>query len=203
MNLDPELVSQALRILPSVAFWWVQRRRVPWLYDEVFSEGLAVLPELLERYKPERSKLRKYLFWSVTQRLTDWWRNSGDKSRVGARVPRLCDKRRDWDEAFHRPMVRIGYIDKGGDHKARFAEDVLLATHDSGPEHSDLRDLVKALLLRVSPRERELLLLHYFEELTYREIGQVLNLTESRVCQMEKLALRRIRDNISQKKRRR
>ena len=193
MTLDPALVDQALRILPAVVWCWVRGRRLMWLYDEVLSEALFALPEVLRRYKPDKSALRGYLFSTVIHRITDWHRESGDKSVCGARVPRLCDRRKDWDMAFHRPRVRIGYTGRHGECKASFAEDVLLATHDPGYDRVDLRDLVKTLLLRVSRREREIILLYYFESLTFREIGEVLNLGESRICQLHNRAMCRIR----------
>lgn len=49
-------------------------------------------------------------------------------------------------------------------------------------------ELVKALQ-KLSERERLLLSLYYYEELTFKEIGQVLNITESRVCQLHARAL--------------
>jgi RNA polymerase sigma factor for flagellar operon FliA len=43
---------------------------------------------------------------------------------------------------------------------------------------------LRAAVARLSPRDQTVLSLYYEEELTYREIGQVLSVTESRICQI-------------------
>ena len=47
-------------------------------------------------------------------------------------------------------------------------------------DHARVRELVA----RLPERERTVLSLYYEEELTYREIGEVLGVTESRICQI-------------------
>src|SRR5205823_13396327 len=47
-------------------------------------------------------------------------------------------------------------------------------------DHARVRDLVAQL----PDRERVILSLYYEEELTYREIGQVMGVSESRICQI-------------------
>ena len=55
----------------------------------------------------------------------------------------------------------------------------------------------------LSEKERIVIVLYYYERLTFREIGSILQLTESRVCQIHskiiarlKVKLRRIRDDL-------
>ncbi|MFN8358858.1 MAG: FliA/WhiG family RNA polymerase sigma factor [Candidatus Kapaibacterium sp.] len=43
---------------------------------------------------------------------------------------------------------------------------------------------ISAYLLKLPERKRLVMMMYYFEELTFKEIGQVLNVTESRVCQI-------------------
>jgi RNA polymerase sigma factor for flagellar operon FliA len=45
-------------------------------------------------------------------------------------------------------------------------------------------------------KERQILRLYYFAGLTMKEIGQRLNLSESRVCQIHGQALERVRDEL-------
>lgn len=67
------------------------------------------------------------------------------------------------------------------------ADPLLHAQSDS------LRDRVTAAIGRLPPREQLLLSLYYNEELNLREIGEVLDLTESRVCQLHGRAVMRLR----------
>ena len=47
-------------------------------------------------------------------------------------------------------------------------------------------------------RERTLISLYYYEKLTLKEIGRVLAITESRVCQIHTRAVMRLRENLQQ-----
>jgi RNA polymerase sigma factor FliA len=60
-------------------------------------------------------------------------------------------------------------------------------------EDSDQRHLVSRLIDRLPERERQVLALYYYEELTMQEIGDVLGVTESRVSQMHSSAVLRLR----------
>ncbi|MCS7235323.1 MAG: FliA/WhiG family RNA polymerase sigma factor [Armatimonadota bacterium] len=76
------------------------------------------------------------------------------------------------------------------------------ATDSGGPEEAAERgELLEALrrgLQRLSERERLVLGLYYYEGLTLAEIGAILDLTESRVCQIQATALLRLRTFLAQ-----
>ena len=46
-------------------------------------------------------------------------------------------------------------------------------------------------------RERTVLMMYYYDGLTLTEIGQVLGVTESRVCQIHTKALRQLRSKLA------
>lgn len=60
-------------------------------------------------------------------------------------------------------------------------------------EYRETLDDLVACLDELSERERLILSLYYHEELTMREIGQVLDVTEGRICQIHGRALHRLR----------
>lgn len=68
---------------------------------------------------------------------------------------------------------------------------------EAGPyvqlERRELRGRLAAALAELPERERQVLALSYDEELTLAEIGQVLGLTESRICQIRSQAVARLR----------
>jgi RNA polymerase sigma factor for flagellar operon FliA len=70
------------------------------------------------------------------------------------------------------------------------------ATVELGPEgaldREETRDLVAAAIESLPKKERMVLSLYYFEELTMREVGEVLGVTESRVSQLHSKALERL-----------
>jgi RNA polymerase sigma factor for flagellar operon FliA len=57
----------------------------------------------------------------------------------------------------------------------------------------ELRDLLQRALSDLQPRERQVLSLYYFEELTMKEVGAVLGVGEARVSQIHSAALVRLR----------
>ncbi|MFN3533831.1 MAG: sigma-70 family RNA polymerase sigma factor, partial [Desulfatiglandales bacterium] len=59
--------------------------------------------------------------------------------------------------------------------------------------------LVEALR-SLDEKEKLVLSLYYVEELTMKEIAQVLNLTESRISQIHARAIRRLRSRLRKKK---
>jgi len=60
-------------------------------------------------------------------------------------------------------------------------------------ERAQLAGMVRAGLTRLEPRDQTLLSLYYVEGFPYAEIGRVLGVTESRVCQLHSRALLRLR----------
>lgn len=54
---------------------------------------------------------------------------------------------------------------------------------------SDLRERLIGAIHLLSEREQQVLALYYTEELTYKEIGRILGISESRVCQLHSRAI--------------
>lgn len=72
------------------------------------------------------------------------------------------------------------------------------------PEAIIEREEVKRLLVdainRLPQKEREVVALYYYEELTLKEIGEVLGVTESRISQLHTKAILRLRGYLSRLK---
>ena len=63
---------------------------------------------------------------------------------------------------------------------------------------NELKIVLKKALDFLPEKERLILSLYYYEELTMKEIGKVVNLTESRVCQLHTQAILRLRGNLKE-----
>ncbi|MBC7345331.1 MAG: sigma-70 family RNA polymerase sigma factor, partial [Clostridia bacterium] len=57
------------------------------------------------------------------------------------------------------------------------------------------RDLARAIA-ELPERDRIVITLYYYEGLTLREIGEVLGVTESRVCQLHGRAVAKLREKL-------
>ena len=66
-----------------------------------------------------------------------------------------------------------------------------------GLQKSELRDVITNGL---SEKEKLVIILYYFEELTLKEIGAILELSESRVCQIHSEVLVRLKGVLGPRK---
>ncbi len=60
-------------------------------------------------------------------------------------------------------------------------------------ERSERQDMLVQAILQLPDQQQKVLNLYYYEELTLKEIGSVLEVTESRVCQVHSAAMKRLR----------
>ena len=78
--------------------------------------------------------------------------------------------------------------------------DTLKSSDKTNPEYLAEREevqkeIVKALK-KLPPKEQEVLILYYWEELTLKEIGKVLEVSESRVSQLHGKAIQDLRHSL-------
>jgi RNA polymerase sigma factor FliA len=75
-------------------------------------------------------------------------------------------------------------------------------TDDNAPDpaavmdQTDLKDRVADAIARLPEREKLVIALYYYENLTLREIGEVLGVTESRISQLHTKAVLRLRSRL-------
>lgn len=75
-------------------------------------------------------------------------------------------------------------------------EDVKVKDPSKTFEIEEMKDMIADAINHLPERERIVVSLYYFEGLTMREIGEVLSVTESRVCQMHTKAILRLRARL-------
>jgi RNA polymerase sigma factor for flagellar operon FliA len=63
-------------------------------------------------------------------------------------------------------------------------------------DQSELKDRVAEAIARLPEREKLVIALYYYENLTLREIGEVLGVTESRISQLHTKAVLRLRSRL-------
>ena len=75
------------------------------------------------------------------------------------------------------------------------------ATPDTNPANSteffELKETLAAAINLLPEKERLVIALYYYEELTLKEISRVLHLTEARISQLHKQAIKRMRDYLA------
>jgi RNA polymerase sigma factor for flagellar operon FliA len=64
-------------------------------------------------------------------------------------------------------------------------------------DQSEVKEMIADAISRLPEREKLVITLYYYEELTLREIGEVLGVTESRVSQLHTKAILRLKARLS------
>ena len=64
-------------------------------------------------------------------------------------------------------------------------------------EKQEIRKVVASAIQELPEKEKKVLILYYYEDLTLKEIGEVLEVTESRISQMHTKAILRLRTKLT------
>ncbi len=92
-------------------------------------------------------------------------------------------------------LLRQNTFEEGGAGFAELLEQEYLDPF-SAVNLAQVRQLVAQAITALSDKEKLVVSLYYFEELTMKEIGLVLGYTESRICQMHSKAMLRLRAKL-------
>ena len=88
----------------------------------------------------------------------------------------------------------------GGDRSDRTTLGDTIADATAGPvalfEDKEAKEILSQAIAKLGERERTVLSLYYYENLTLAEIGEILGVTESRVCQIHTKAVLQLRSRL-------
>jgi RNA polymerase sigma factor for flagellar operon FliA len=120
--------------------------------------------------------------------------------KVGISVEELEDSLTDISRSSIAALDELWTISgSGGDQVALI--DTIEDTHGPEPQsafaQTELREAVADAITRLPEREKLVITLYYYEDLTLREIGEVLGVTESRVSQLHTKAILRLKARLS------
>ena len=88
---------------------------------------------------------------------------------------------------------------RGGDSAAMIdtIEDIDAPDPQGSLSQTEMKEAIGEAIARLPEREKLVVTLYYYEELTLREIGEVLGVTESRVSQLHTKAILRLKARLS------
>ena len=102
-------------------------------------------------------------------------------------------------------LVALDETMQGDDSERQALIDTLEDTSSPDPsatfEDAEMREILSEAINRMSEREKTVVVLYYFEGMTLAQIGQVLGVTESRVCQVHTKAVLGLRTKIQSRTR--
>ncbi len=211
-----ELVVQYLPAVRAMAYRLRERLPSSIDVDDLISIGTEEMIKLSRRY----DKLQNDSFWGFGKKrvygsMLDYLRSLDVMSRANRRLVKLVAKEIDKYLAIYEEEPSDEYISEitGEDiikiREARDGTKVISVmpineqiTIYSGEnttdlvEKDELLEVVKDILLGFKEREQMIIQLYYFEELSLKEISEVLSISESRISQIHKKLLGKIRNQL-------
>lgn len=88
------------------------------------------------------------------------------------------------------------YLEQGNDISSDKGMSTGFDTPERVVERSELRDMLEESLELLTEKEKKVILLYYYEELTLKEISRVLEVSESRVSQLHTRALQKMKTKM-------
>ncbi len=81
----------------------------------------------------------------------------------------------------------------GGVRKSETVGDSTIPNPEQVAQNAERQELLVEAILNLPEQQQKVLNLYYYEELTLKEIGAVLDVSESRVCQINSAAMKKLR----------
>lgn len=94
-------------------------------------------------------------------------------------------------------LDEIFYDDEEGSSRFDFIEDQKSDNPQTKIEEAEAKKILADAISKLSDRERMVITLYYYEELTSKEIGKILGVSDSRVSQLHTKAILRLRGRLS------
>ncbi len=213
---EDELAIQYLPAVKAMAFRLKERLPSSVDFCDLTAIGTEELVKLARRYDETQNDS----FWGygktrVYGAMLDYLRSLDVVSRSNRKLIKMIDKAitaymaENEDEPSNAELAEILNESEEKINDARIASEIYavmpideqlsLASESSTletVEKENLIEVIEKVLENQSEREQLIIQLYYFEELSLKEISQVLEITESRISQIHKALLKKIRDSI-------
>jgi RNA polymerase sigma factor for flagellar operon FliA len=213
---EDQLAIQYLPAVKAMSFRLKERLPSSIDYMDLSAIGTEELVKLARRYdETQNDSFWGYAKTRVYGAMLDYLRSLDTVSRSSRRLIKEIDSAIEVymadhdDEPSDEELAGILGIEIEKVREARIASDIytvmplddqLGTPEESGMlekiEHDDLVEAIQNVLMTFDEREQVIIQLYYFEELTLKEISEIVNITESRISQIHKSVIRRIKDAV-------
>jgi len=184
-------------------------------FNDLVSIGLEELVKLARRYDPKQNDN----FWGYAQKriygsMLDFLRSLDTVSRSDRKIIKDIEKVVEAYQAEHNVEPDDEYIaDMLGievekvrraknaseiynvmpiEEQMNFFENISIKI-----EEEELIEVIKKVLKKMSEKEQLVIQLYYFEELSLKEISEILGVTESRISQIHKNVIKKLRKELN------
>lgn len=213
---EDELAIQHLPAVRAMAFRLKERLPSSVDFSDLSAIGTEELIKLARRYDENLNDS----FWGYAKKrvygaMLDYLRSLDILSRANRKLVKQIDyaveeyRLTHDEEPSDAELAEILEEDIDKIHEARIASNIYtvmplhdqLQVGDEGAalaqiEKDELVEVIKKVLSTYKEREQMIIQLYYFEELTLKEISNILNITESRISQIHKSVIQKIKEGI-------
>jgi RNA polymerase sigma factor for flagellar operon FliA len=215
---EDQLAIQYLPAVKAMAFRLKERLPSSIDFSDLSAIGTEELIKLARRYDESLNDN----FWGYAKKrvygaMLDYLRSLDILSRASRKLVKAIDHAteeyllKNNEEPTDEELAEM--LDEEIDkiHEARIASSIytVMPLHDqlqvgdegaalSMIEREQLVDVIKKILQSYKEREQLIIQLYYFEELTLKEISEILNITESRISQIHKSVIKKIKESIGE-----
>ncbi|WP_372729224.1 FliA/WhiG family RNA polymerase sigma factor [Nocardioides sp.] len=188
-------------------------------HEDLVSEGIIGLMDAIEKFEPERGlqfqtyavpRIRGAIIdgiravdWvprSVRRQLREVERTRTDLEHRLARTPLETEVAEELGltvTALREICQKSTFVDHASSEELDELEDLIeLPGTQDALEDQETRELLMAAVHQLPERDRIIIAMYFFEGLTLGEIGLVLGITESRVCQLRSRATKALRSRL-------
>lgn len=215
-HIEDQLALQYLPAVKAMSFRLKERLPSSIDYMDLCAIGTEELVKLARRY----DEVQNDSFWGYAKTrvygaMLDYLRSLDLVSRSSRKLIKEIDKAierylAEYDEEpSNLELSVILGMEVEKIHDARLASDIYTVLplddqlgneFDGGTlervEYEELVDVIRDVLTKFDEREQIIIQLYYFEELTLKEISEIVNITESRISQIHKSVIRRIKELV-------
>lgn len=213
---EDELAIQYLPAVKAMAFRLKERLPSSIDYMDLSAIGTEELIKLARRYDETLNDS----FWGYAKKrvygaMLDYLRSLDIVSRSSRKLIKSIDYAVEEYRVLHdeepsdEELAAIIGEDVEKIHEARVASSIytVMPLHDqlhvgdeglslANIEKEELVDVIKTVLGSYNEREQMIIQLYYFEELSLKEISEVLSITESRISQIHKSVIHKIKESV-------
>ena len=184
-------------------------------FNDLVSIGYEELVKLSHRYDPKKNDN----FWGYAQKriygaMLDFLRKLDVLSRGDRKLVKQIEKiTQDYISKYdHEPsneyLSEILGVDEEKIKSAKAAGEIYsvmpieeqlnyFENVEKKVEEEELIEVIKKILKKLPQKEQLVIQLYYFEELSLKEIAEILEVTESRVSQIHKKVIKKIREELN------
>jgi len=213
---EDELAIQYLPAVRAMAFRLKERLPSSFDFSDLSAIGTEELIKLARRYDENLNDS----FWGYAKKrvygaMLDYLRSLDILSRANRKLVKQIDYAVEEYRLIHdeepsdEELADMLQEDIDKIHEARIASSIYtvmplhdqLQVGDEGEalakiEKEELVEVIKKVLASYKEREQMIIQLYYFEELTLKEISNILNITESRISQIHKSVIQKIKEGV-------